>query len=195
MSAYRRFLFRCGLVVVPVVVVGALALLWSSHPSPLPIVSSNARFGVTLRCTFGTNHMHFYGGPLDGLLDPAITRLSPNPNPPNRLSFDTADPSTALWVRVTHPDYGNVAARSVVVATPTGPARYPIGDIPRFRALLRSPSTGAETTLERKTGIQQFNKRCVISGFSLPGSLETHRGSVLRIESTNGEEVVTFRIP
>src|SRR5881296_3150595 len=29
MSAYRRFLFRCGLVVVPVAVVGVLALLWS----------------------------------------------------------------------------------------------------------------------------------------------------------------------
>jgi len=81
------------------------------------------------------------------------------------------------------------------VTTPSGTARYPIGDIPRFRVLLRNLSTGAETMLERKQGIQLFKERAVISGYLLPGRLEDYRGSFLRIESTNGEEVVTFRIP
>ena len=50
-------------------------------------------------------------------------------------------------------------------------------------------------SLERKQAIQQFNKRAVISGYLLPGPLEDYHGSFLRIESTNAEEVVTFRIP
>jgi len=70
-----------------------------------------------------------------------------------------------------------------------------MGDIPSYRAVLRLPSSMAETVLERKKGLQQFKERAVISGYLLPGPLEDYRGAFLRIESTNAEEVVTFRIP
>jgi hypothetical protein len=114
---------------------------------------------------------------------------------PYRFIFNTPDSSAAVWVCVRHPDYGDVAARTTVVATPNGPVRLPVGGPIQFRALLRDSATGAETVLERKAGGQLFKRELVICGYLLPGPLEGYHGTLLRIESTNREEVVTFRIP
>jgi len=64
----------------------------------------------------------------------------------------------------------------------------------QFRARLMDAG-GAETVLEQKGSLQHYKGGYYVGGWVLPGSLEDHRGSVLRIESTNRLEVVTFRVP
>jgi hypothetical protein len=179
---------RYVLLLIPVAVL--LCLLFSRSPSsPLVIVSSNANFGISAKCTFGTNHVYYYGDSVDRILDPAIRRWSDTNAYRIRLYSD--QPSTVIWVRLDHPDY---AKPPPLVVTAIGPVRMPSGGQPQWRARLIN-GVGSETVLERKGSLQHYKGGYYVGGWLLPGSLEDHRGSVLHIESTNGMEVVTFRLP
>jgi hypothetical protein len=43
--------------------------------------------------------------------------------------------------------------------------------------------------------MQHYQRKFYVMGWAVPGTLETHRGSLIRIESTNGTEAVTLRVP
>jgi hypothetical protein len=153
-------------------------------------VSSDKKFDISVMCTFGTNHVYYYGDAVDRLFDPAIRRWS-NTNA-YRLRCQTDEPTTVVWVRLEHPDF---AKPPPPVATPTGPVRWPtVGAHRQFRARLMDAGA-AETILDLKGSLQHYKGGYYVGGWLLSGSLKDHRGNVLHIESTNGTEVVTFRIP
>ena len=86
----RRFWTCCGLVLIPIAMIALFVLLSSVEPSPLPVVSYNANFGVSVRCTFGTNHVYYYGDRLDRLLD------RPSDDGVGTLTLHTGSSSTLL---------------------------------------------------------------------------------------------------
>ena len=178
-------------MLVPIGVTVMTFLFWASQSRPLSIVSSDPNLGVAVRCTFGTNHV-YSGDFLDRLMTVSpggmLRRWSQNQTTsrPQPVSmFSSPQPSTAVWVRLQHQRFGKVATQTPVV---------PIGAVLRFRGVIKHPSTGIETILEHQSLIRQYNRRSVTAGFLLHGGLDAYRGGVLRIEATNGDEVVTFRI-
>jgi len=108
-------------------------------------------------------------------MDPLETRLS-NTNA-NRLRCNTDAPSTVIWARFEDDDYGI----------------KPPGGIPmRFQARLTNTNGGVTMLPAVNARMQHYQRKFYVTGWAVPGTLETHRGSLIRIESTNGTEAVTF---
>lgn len=171
---------------VAVIVIAAflvLFLILHSARMPLAIVSSDPNIQVSsVVCTFGTNHVYYHGDTWDKIMDPLITRL--NDTNAYRLRCNTDDQSTVIWVRFVHPDYGIIPAQ-------TPPRGHPM----RFHAKL-TDTNGVVTPLQSvNASMQHYRRRFYVTGWAVPGKLETHQGSVIRIESTNGAEAVTLRVP
>ncbi len=154
-----------------------------SARTPLVIVSSDPNVNVSsVVCTFGTNHVYYWGGAVDRLMDPLVTRLSDRNA--NRMWCRTREGTTVVWVRFVHPDYG--------IAPPQRPRIAPPGP---FRAQLIG-TNGAVTPLETVDALMQsYRHRFLVMGWEIAGQLEAHRGSQIRIEATNGIGSVTFRVP
>lgn len=180
---------RYLLLLIPVLAIVASLLFLFLRSSPLVTISSNAQFGITATCTFGTNHVYYYGDPVDRVLDPIIRRGS-NTNA-YRLRVQTTEVTTVVWVRLENPSFANPPP---LVASATGLVRMPTPDALRqFQA--RLIEVGGDSLLDLKSSLQHYKGSYCVGGWLLPRSLQAHRDSVLRIESTNGAEIVTLRIP
>jgi hypothetical protein len=182
-----RYAVRTGLALVIVLFAAGVTVFLLVRPvsMPLTIVSSGPDVRVvSIICTFGTNHVYYYGDGMDQIMDPITTRLGDTNA--YRLRCATDQPSTVVWVRFTHLDYGVIPPR-------TSPAMPPIIP-PRFRASLTEGS-GATTNLELESTLQHFRRQFYVAAWALPGPLDAHQGGTIRIEFTKGTEAVTLRIP
>jgi len=174
--------FRALVFVVLTVLAVGLILIYRRAQMPLAIVSSNPKMQVSTVCTFGTNHVYYYGNIGNQIMDPLETRLS-NTNA-NRLRCNTDAPSTVIWARFLDADYGIIP-----------PQKPPSGIPMRFQARL-TDSNGAVMMLPAVNArMQHYQRKFYVMGWTVPGVLEAHRGSLIRIESTNGTEAVTLRVP
>jgi hypothetical protein len=188
MKAIRRRLYFFA--VAAFTGVALLLFIFFRRSDALPVLTSNPDFGIQTTITVGTNHVYHYGDAIDHVFDPVITRLSDTNA--NRLRHETPQPSTMLWIRLKHPDFGT--GPTALLATPTGPVRVSLGRIADFRAILKN-AAGAETILERSPVSQHFKQKIIIGGYLLPGPLDLYHGGTLLLQSTNREDVATFRIP
>ncbi len=159
-----------------VLFVGSCVVLFQlARPAkpPLMIVSSDPKFRVSIGCTVGTNHAYYIGG-LWGRVPNPLTHKE-------YLRCNTDQKSTVIWVRFSHPSFG------AVPTTRKGPPQL-------FNVrLMRSGGEVVPLTVV-DTGYQDFKHRYFVTGWVVPGPLEKYGGSLVRIESTNGNEVVTFRV-
>jgi hypothetical protein len=113
-------------------------------------------------------------------MDPLKTRL--DDTNAYRLRCSTESQATVVWVRFVHPDYG------IIPPLLTGPPE-------RFRAEL-TDSNGTTIPLQSvRVRMQSYQRGFYVAGWSVPGALETYRGNLIRISSTNGNEAVTLRVP
>jgi len=147
------------------------------------VVSSDPNIKVcSIVCTFGTNHVYYYGDSVDRLMDPLTTRF--RDKDASRLRCSTPENSTVVWVRFVHPSYG----------------------VPRFRGSTVVPSTtfraqmvdtnGAVILLQALDTLRQdFHSQSLIMGWEVAGKLEAHQGSTIRIEGTNGIGPIILRVP
>ena len=191
MKIFRLVRSRRAWALIPVMTLVLWFLFGHQRSDPFVIVSSDPKFEISARCTFGTNHIYYYGDLVDRMFDPAIKLLSRDGNQyPYRLRHETTNPGTMVWVRCDHPDDGRWP--TTVMATPMGPVRTPVGRPSRFLGHWTDES-GIKTLLEQKNFLHHYKGGYFVGSWLLPGSLESHRGSVLRIESTNGAEIVTLR--
>jgi hypothetical protein len=95
-------------------------------------------------------------------------------------------------VRLDHKDFARLPP---LVPTANGLVRMPArGAHPQFRARLVNEA-GDETVLNQKRRLRHYKGGYYLGGWLLPGPPGACRGDVLHIESTNGTEVVTFRLP
>ena len=191
MMKLQRWRARYILVLVTIAVATLFVLLPRPGSSPLVVMSFDKKFGVSTLCTFGTNHVYYYGDSLDRVFDPAFRRWKLVETNAYRLRYQSDHPATVVWVRFDHPDY---AKQPPLVATPAGPVRLPAGGQPHFRARLINKA-GAETVLDQVGSMQHYKRGFYVEGWLLRGSLEDHRDDLLLIDSTNNMEVVTFRVP
>ena len=166
-------------VALIVLAVGFIFVFRRSQMS-LAIVSSNPKVQVSTVCTFGTNHVYFTGTIGNRILDPLETRLSDTNANRLRCNFDT--PSTVIWARFVDADYGIRPPRLV------GP---PV----RFQARLTDTNSGVTMIPAVNARYQDYQRKFYVTGWVVRGALEAHRGSLIRIESTNGTEAVTLRVP
>jgi hypothetical protein len=174
-------------IALAALLLGAPFLLRES--SPLVAISSNKAFVVSSLCTFGTNHLYYYGDPIQRVFDPAITRLSDTNA--NRLFFKTTNATTAIWVRLKNPAF---AQRPPLVMTPAGPTPRP-SPTAHHKYTAHLIERGADTPLELKTSLIHYKGSYYVGGWLLSGSLADHPGALLRVEEATGPEIVTFRIP
>lgn len=172
---------RHVLLLTLVALIMACLLYLLSPSNRLVIVSSNANFKISAKCTFGTDHVYFYGYDLDNFLDPAIKRWTDTNA--YRLRYHSDQESTVVWVSLIQGDDAKPSSR------------MPLGGYSQLRARLINEA-GKETVLARKGKHYrpQSTGGYYIEGWSLPGSLEDHRGSVLHIESPDGISIVIFRV-
>ena len=192
MKYFQRWRISYVLLLLALLAVVVLSLLLSRPPSsPLVVVFSDTKFRISSRCTFGTNHVSYYGDPVDRILDSALRRWS-DTDAWQRLRYQSDQPCTVVWVRFDHPDYAKPPM--VLVATPFGPVREPVLSRQEFRARLVKP-TGGEIVLDPVGSMEHYKRAFHVVGWRLTGSLEDHHGDRLCIESTNNLEVVTFRLP
>ena len=179
----------CGSVLVVVAFIAG-GLWYDSQGGPFIVVSAKPKLSVTYLRTEGTNHRYYYGGFLNRIIDPIERRLVPGAN---RLGFITTNKTGVLWVRLAHSDFGNIPPMRFVTA---GTKAFPIpaGPTVEFRAEWVD-SSGAKTELARiPTCAQNFRGRFWLGGWFLPDNIESHRGTCIHIESTNGTELATFRV-
>jgi hypothetical protein len=177
MIAPRRICKVLGVLLIAGAVILAAVFLATPPSSPLQVMSCDSRFGITVRCTFGTNHVYYYGDLVDRITDPVIRRWSRTPAP-YRLQTRSDQPATIVWVRLD--------SREFAKAQPGRP--------PRLNASLKD-RTGVQTDLEQQPqSLIHYRRGFAVVGWLLPGPIESHQEGLLRVESTNGTEVVTFRV-
>jgi hypothetical protein len=179
---------RHGLLLVLGAGIATSLLLALLLPRPLVIVSSNASFKISAKCTFGADHVYFYGDGLDNFLDPAIKRWTDTNA--YRLRYHADQKVTVLWLRLIQRDSAKLSA----VASS---ARMPEGGYSRLRARLID-TRGAETILPTNGRLQYYRPLrtggCYVEGWVLPKSLEDYRGSTLHIEAPDGMSLASFRV-
>jgi hypothetical protein len=191
---------RCGVAIFVLAVCIALLVAGRLIKTPLQVVSSGSTTRVvSVACTFGTNHEYFYGGFGYKAVDSIARVLEKIRNLPvnadaHRLRSSTLKTSTVVWVRFQSPSFGLALGR--VVPSPLagmGPV-FQSGPVPvRFLAQLKDIHGVVTTLADSDSRCQDFKHQTYITGWTVPGSLQS--GSTIRIESTNGDEVVTFRVP
>ncbi len=142
---------------------------------PLDVLSSEPGRQVKLvACTFGTNHLYYFGGAWDRLVDPILIRLvGPTVF---RLPCATETPSTVVWVRFGSPEF-----------------RFQTNYSEMFRAEIED-TNGVVSVLKAGSRMMFANDQYII-GWPLSGELASHRGDVIRVRSTNGNGAATFRVP
>jgi hypothetical protein len=178
--------------VVLLVLVAALTVCTVFMLSPsnrVVIISSNTNFKISATCTFGTNHVYFYGNALE--LDPAIKRWTDTNA--YRLRYASTQAGTVIWVRLVQRD----DVKPSPVATTNSLIRMPEGGYSRLRARLIS-SAGTESVLAADGRLKHYNPTrtggCYVEGWLLVGSPEDHRGSVLKIDSPDGMAIATLHV-
>jgi hypothetical protein len=181
MRVTRRPIWIAGVVLLAACF--ALLVVFRPPRPALLVVSSEPKIKVaSVVGTFGTNHVYYYGGKTDRLLDSLIPRRR------NRnaawLRWHSAENSTVLWVRLVHPSYGVPRFRGAAVVPP-----------PLFRAQMVD-TNGVVTPLQAlETFHQEFQSESLIMGWELAGQLKDHHGSTIRIDGTNGIGSVTLQVP
>jgi hypothetical protein len=181
MRIRRRQLWIAGAILL----VSCFALLLASRP-PRPallLVSSEPNIKVSsIICTFGTNHVYYYGGKVDRLIDSLI----PKRRDKNAawLRWHSTENSTVLWVRFVHSSYGVPRFQGAAVVPP-----------PLFRAQMVD-TNGVVTRLQAiETFHQEFPSKSLIMGWEFAGQLKDHHRSTIRLEGTNGIGSVTLQVP
>jgi hypothetical protein len=180
-------------ILAVVLVLGVCILLFvtvHSAKTPLVIVSSgpNIRVSSVVR-TFGTIHWHSLGSTRDIALD-WVSRvlhdlqwIGPVHSRSSRTITFTPQKSTVIWVRLVHPGFGLVPSGRVVNTQPV-----------RFVARLTNTNGVAAQLTDANGRYQDYRQKSVVAGWIVPGELESHLGSLIRIEFTNGNEAVTLRV-
>ena len=161
---------------------------------PLVVISSAPRIDLSsVVCTAGPKHEYYYGNVFTRLMDPLLRRLNPNAC---RLSWTTYN--TVVWCRFDHLDFG---------VLPTSRPLFGL-DIPSISAhLLDTNGTvilyaqlidanGAVSRLQRVSArILDRRRKYLVNAWEVPGQLEAHRGSTIRIEANNGIGTVILKVP
>jgi hypothetical protein len=171
--------------IIALLSVGIVGRFVLRRPAPLTLISSATNVHVaSIVCTFGTNHVYYYGSPLSKIMDPLETRLSTTNA--NRVRCTTDQNSTVVWVRFVGSEYGIIPPRNTAGVPMVGPNR--------FRTSLME-TNGIAIYLTPKNTMQHFRQRFYVTSWELPGTLTDHHGGILRVEYTNGTEAATFQIP
>ncbi len=153
---------------------------------PLTIVSLDPQMRISARCTVGTNHAYYVGGLWGRIRDPFPRKVSTVPQgDASFLRSSTDEQSTVVWVRFVHPGFGVGSSPRVIGR----------GATELFRAHLTR--TNGETVALAQIGTvhQNFRNRYFVTGWAMPGKLDSYRGALIQIEFTNGGEAVTFKAP
>jgi hypothetical protein len=181
-----RFPLRTALIfIIALVAVGIVGRIVLRKPSPLTLTSSATNVHVaSIVCTFGTNHVYYYGNPLSKLMDPLETRLSTTNA--NRVRCTTDQDGTVVWVRFAGSEYGIIPPRTPAGAPMVGPDR--------FRASL-TETNGKAIFLTRKNTMQHFRQKFYVQSWELPGSLTDHPGGIFQVDFVDGKTAATFQIP
>jgi hypothetical protein len=148
----------------------------------------NRNFEMFAMCTFGTNHVYFYG---ENSLDPLIKRWTDTNA--YRLRYTSHQASTVIWVRLLERDH---TGRSRGVTT-NGLVQFPEGGYSHLRARLISRA-GTEMVLA-STGQSRYltpssTRKGHLEGWLLPTPLDDQRGSVIQIESPDGIPIGTLNL-
>ena len=169
---------RCGAALVLVAAVAILLLEFRGASMPLRITSSSPTLDVaSMACTVGTNHAFSYG------------KIWERNEP---LTSVSQEKSTVIWVSLVRPDFG-IVPPGRIVTMPGGQRVLEVDDQPMpFRAQLKDINGVVTSLAGADSSSHSYKHRAWIMGWRVPGSLQS--GSTIRIEFTNGDEAVTFRV-
>jgi hypothetical protein len=190
---------RWGAALVLLAVVAILLLEFRRGSMPLRIISSSPTLHIAfMACTVGTNHIFYYGRVWDRAGD-AFERwrrkrnhIAETPFEGQKLYSVSQEKSTVIWVSLVHPDFG-IVPPGQIITTPGGDSVFrPRGEPMPFQAQLKD-TNGVVTWLTGADSCSHsYKERAWITGWKVPGALQS--GSTIRIELTNGDEAVTFRV-
>ena len=177
---------RFLLLILVALSVICIVLLIGASPRFM-IVGPDTNFAVYAKCTFGTNHVYFYG---DASLDPLIKRWTDTNA--YRLRYTCQQPKTVIWLQLLQRDGGDASRLKS-----TDSVQIPEGGWTHLRA--RLISTAGTETLLATTHCSHYltptaTSRGHVEGWLLEGALKNHRGSVVQIESPDGRTMASLKI-
>ncbi len=168
--AFGFFLLALCLIIV-------LALWHQPGTMNLEIVSSDSNIQVSVSHTFGTNHVYFFRDALGKRVDSLLSQFMSRPR--FALDWSTNIPSSVIWVRCTRP---GISLNN-----------RPISPWELFQGELSV--AGGRVAPLKPLPLLSYADGFYVTGWLLSGDLKTNRQSLLRITSTNGNEIVTIRVP